>query len=57
MKRKKLEVVWTCLLCGPCYEEERLHINSHKHKTNEKRIEDCVNGEPLRAPSQERRWG
>lgn len=56
MKQPNAEKPWVCQFCGTVKEQEAVHLNSHRHKTNMKKIEDAMAGEPLRQPADERRW-
>lgn len=56
MKPKKLEEKWVCQLCGKVNEDPKHHINTHRHKTNLKKIEDAVSGEPIRHIEKDARW-
>lgn len=56
MKPKKLEEKWLCQLCGKVSEEQRYHVNTHRHKMNMKKIEDALACEPIRHIVKGGRW-
>lgn len=56
MKQKKLEEKWLCQLCGKVSQEPQYHVNTHRHKTNMKKIEDAKAGEPIKHVEKTTRW-
>lgn len=56
MKKKGTTEVWICQLCGKCKDDPKYHENTHRHKTNMKKIEDALSCEPIRHVEKNTRW-
>lgn len=56
MKKEKMKEKWLCQLCGKTNDDPIHHPNTHRHKTNMKKIEDALSGEPIRYVDKNARW-
>lgn len=56
MKKKGTAEVWICQLCGKVKDDPKHHANTHRHKTNMKKIEDMSAGEPIKHVEKTARW-
>lgn len=56
MKPPNAEQPWICQLCGKVKERPEHHVNSHRHKTSMKKIEDAISGEPIYQEKKDMRW-
>lgn len=56
MKQPNAERPWICKLCGKVKEQKAIHLNSHRHKANMKKIEDAMTGEPIKHVEVGARW-
>ena len=56
MKQKRMEEKWLCQLCGKVSDDPKHHANTHRHKTNVKKIEDAKDGELIKHVEKITRW-
>lgn len=56
MKKEKMKEKWLCQLCGMVNEYPEHHVNTHRHKSNMKKIEDAASGSMIKRTDIGRRW-